>query len=80
MVDLPTVVQDPSLRGRGAFAEVEHPDGAFETVAVPFMIRDAEIGPRGRSPEPGEHTDAVLRELGIGEERVAELAAAGVFG
>ncbi len=70
MVDLPSVVQDPSLRGRGAFAEVEHPDGAFETVAVPFRIDGAEIGPKGRSPEPGEHTDAVLRELGVSEDRV----------
>jgi len=80
MAALPDVVQDVALRNRGAFAKIAHPDGAFETVAVPFVIDGAEIGPKGRSPEPGEHTNAVLEELGISAERVTELAAAGVFG
>jgi crotonobetainyl-CoA:carnitine CoA-transferase CaiB-like acyl-CoA transferase len=80
MAALPDVVKDAALRGRDAFPTVEHPDGPFETVGVPFRIVGAEIGPRGRSPEPGEHTQAVLAELGISEARVAELAAAGVFG
>jgi len=80
MAELPEVVHDPSLRALDAIQTVDHPAGAFETVGVPFHIEGAEVTVRGRSPELGEHTSAVLGEAGIGELRVAALAAAGVFG
>jgi crotonobetainyl-CoA:carnitine CoA-transferase CaiB-like acyl-CoA transferase len=79
MVDLPTVIQDPQLRAMGAFQPVPGPD-QFETVGVPFYIRDADIGVRGPMPSPGEDTAAILGELGISEQRAADLAALGVFG
>lgn len=80
MAELPDVVRDPQLRAQEAFATIGEGDAAFETVAVPFRIRDADVRPRGRSPEPGEHTAAVLQEAGLAEEQVAALAAKGVFG
>ena len=80
MTELPDVVNDPALRELNAIQAIDHPDGTFETVGVPFFIEGADVAVRGRSPEAGEHTVQVLREAGIGEERVAELAAAGVFG
>jgi crotonobetainyl-CoA:carnitine CoA-transferase CaiB-like acyl-CoA transferase len=80
MAELPDVVNDPSLRALNAIQAVEHPDGRFETVGVPFHIEGADVSVRGRSPEAGEHTSQVLEEAGIGEGRIAELAQAGVFG
>jgi crotonobetainyl-CoA:carnitine CoA-transferase CaiB-like acyl-CoA transferase len=80
MVGLPEVVADPALTGVGAFPEVPHAEGPFRTVGVPFAIHGADIGVRGASPAPGEHTAAVLAEAGLGEDEVAGLAAAGVFG
>ena len=80
MVELPDVIRDPQLREMGAFATVEHPAGAFETVATPFHIRDADIAVRGRAPEAGEHTHEVLTGLGFDDERIAGLATSGVLG
>lgn len=80
MTELPDVVRDPSLRALDAIQTVEHPDGPFETVGVPFHIDGADVTVRGRSPEAGEHTLDVLSEAGIDQERIASLAAAGVFG
>ncbi|MDZ7727630.1 MAG: CaiB/BaiF CoA-transferase family protein [Dehalococcoidia bacterium] len=80
MVDLPSVVDDPSLQALDAFPEVPHPAGAFRTVGVPFNIYGADIGVRRASPAPGEHTMAVLDECGLSGDEVADLAAAGVLG
>ena len=79
-VDLPGVVDDPQLRAIGAFQPIPHPAGSFEAVGVPFSIWDADVGIRGASPELGEHTADILAEAGINPERIADLAAAGVFG
>ncbi len=80
MVELPQVVADPQLRGRGAFQPLETPAGTYETVAAPFRIADADVRPRGMASEPGADTLDVLREAGYSEEEIAALAEAGVFG
>jgi len=65
----------------GLFPVVEHPaSGPFPTVASPIRIAGAESGPRGPAPEVGQHTAEVLAELGLPEQEVAALAAAGVIG
>ncbi len=80
MATIPEVLQDESLREIGAFETIDHPLGPFETVAVPFSIRDADMKVRGPAPAAGEHTHEVLTELGISDERIADLAADGVLG
>jgi crotonobetainyl-CoA:carnitine CoA-transferase CaiB-like acyl-CoA transferase len=80
MAELPEVVADPQLRAMGAFETIAHPAGSFETVGTPFTIRDADVRVRGAAPQAGEHTQEVLHELGVDEERVATWAAGGVFG
>jgi crotonobetainyl-CoA:carnitine CoA-transferase CaiB-like acyl-CoA transferase len=80
MVELPEVIRDPALRAQGAFQPFSPDDPSYETVGVPFNLHGADVHPRGVSPAAGEHTLAVLRELGVSDERVAALAAAGVFG
>ena len=47
---------------------------------TPFQIAGAEIGVRGPAPAAGEHTAAVVREAGLSDDEIAELAANGVFG
>ena len=81
VVELSEVVDDPQVRAMGWITEIEHPTaGSFETLGTPFQIRDVAIGPQGPAPGIGEHTQAVLGELGLDEEEIASLAEQGVFG
>jgi crotonobetainyl-CoA:carnitine CoA-transferase CaiB-like acyl-CoA transferase len=78
--DVTDVVADPQLRAVGTFAEVDHPQGRFETVNPPFVIHGADVAVRGPAPELGQHTDEVLGELGVDEHRIAALRTAGALG
>jgi len=57
----------PQLEARGRWAEVDSPVGALRTLIPPATL-DGDEPVMGRIPEPGEHTAAVLAELGISEE------------
>lgn len=78
---LPDLIADPAARHLGMFSEISHPVvGSFETLAAPFSMSSSEVAVRGPGPEvPGEHTDEVLAQFGIPDERVAALRAAGVL-
>jgi len=80
MVELPEVIADPQLRMRGAFQSLETPAGEYETVGVPFVIRDADIRARGMASAAGQDTAGVLAWAGFSEEDVADLAAGGALG
>ncbi len=71
---------DPQTEARGAVVEVEHPRlGRVRQPASPLRLGDDP--PLERAPFRGEHTAAVLGKLcGYAPERLAELAAASVFG
>jgi crotonobetainyl-CoA:carnitine CoA-transferase CaiB-like acyl-CoA transferase len=70
-----------ALRAAGtATTRVSHPTaGMLELVAAPFSLLRAGV----REPEPppllGQHTEDVLAELGVSEERQAELEQSGVI-
>ncbi|MEU4092805.1 CaiB/BaiF CoA-transferase family protein [Streptomyces sp. NPDC026673] len=77
------IAKDPQFAARGmlerhrvAIAPGWHQDVAFPGV-VP-KLDEAPGGTRWLGPDLGEHTDAVLAELGIGADRRAELHARGV--
>jgi crotonobetainyl-CoA:carnitine CoA-transferase CaiB-like acyl-CoA transferase len=80
VAELPDVVDDAQMRAIGMFVEVDHPTGAFETLAAPFTMSSSDVRVRGRAPEIGEHTEELLAELGIDDARVSELVDAGVLG
>ena len=81
IAELPEVVEDPQLRALGAFSVVDHPRaGRYETLSAPFRIRGADIAVRGPAPDPGQHSAEILAEHGFDAERIADLAAGGVFG
>jgi crotonobetainyl-CoA:carnitine CoA-transferase CaiB-like acyl-CoA transferase len=78
---MPDVVADPQAEEMGMWAEIDHPvAGRFRTMTAPFSMSATPPQVRGPGPEVGEHTAAVLREMGIDADRVASLADAGVLG
>lgn len=81
VAELPDVVDDRQARATGMFVELEHPEaGPFETVAAPFHFDRSEVTARGPAPSVGQHTDDVLRDLGIDEARIDALRTSGVTG
>lgn len=76
------IFNDPHVRSREMFVELEHPGsgrkGTF--VASPIKLLGTPTGPLRRAPLLGEHTAAVLRSYGYSDEQLAELAAAQVIG
>jgi len=64
-----------------ATTSVSHPTaGRLELVAAPFSLLRAGVEPPSPPPLLGEHTAEVLADLGVGEERLAELEERGVIG
>ena len=74
------VEEDPQLRHRGYWQEVDHPEmGPTRFTSPPYLL-DGERVALARPPLCGEHTDEVLREvLDYGPERIAALRAEGVL-
>lgn len=79
--DLADVFNDPQVRHCRLVEEVPHPVlGALRQVANPIKL-DAFAQGSVRRPPPllGEHTYEVLAEFGYGQDRLQELAEAGVI-
>jgi crotonobetainyl-CoA:carnitine CoA-transferase CaiB-like acyl-CoA transferase len=69
---------DPHLAATDAWQTVEQPSlGALRYPRPPIRF-DGESGTVGLVPTLGEHTDAVLAELGLSSDEIAALRAAGV--
>ena len=64
----------------GVVAEVTHPTLGDYPRCTPMVRFSRSGGVAGPAPLCGEHTDAVLTELGYSEERIAALRSAGVIG
>lgn len=69
------VREDTHLRARQLFFSLDTPDGSVEQFRTPITPRDKTFAP---PPRPGEHSDAILGEAGMGEAEVAELRTLGV--
>jgi len=73
------VLEDPIAHEAEIFREVPGPDGPLPFVATPADFSDGGAGPRGLSPELGQHTEEVLLELGYDWERIIGLKEQGAI-
>ena len=65
--DMLELAEHPQLEARRRWSEVDSPVGHLRTLVPPATL-DGEEPVMGRIPEPGEHTEAILAELGLGVE------------
>jgi crotonobetainyl-CoA:carnitine CoA-transferase CaiB-like acyl-CoA transferase len=72
-------IVDPQAIAAGAVVQTPLPDGAgsFNAPAGPIRFPGADDGPKGPAPGMGQHTRAVLCELGYSEAEVDALFASG---
>ncbi len=73
------VVVHPHLEARDRWRTVATPKGDIQALRPPPVISGFEQ-PMGAIPGLGEHTDAILTELGFTAEEVGQLRADGVIG
>lgn len=75
-----TVFDDPQVQELGMVEEIELEDGSRPLIQVgpPFELSDTPLRVAPPAPTLGQHTDAVLSELGYAEEDIARLRAQGV--
>src|SRR5262249_31899610 len=72
-------MQHPAVRHHDMVREYEHPEvGRLRVMGQPIAFTDTPTRDPGPPPTLGEHTDAVLHEIGYTDEEIAELLARGV--
>lgn len=73
------ILADPHIHRRGFFAPIEHPVvGVYPTATWPWRFSRTPARLARPAPLFGEHNRQVLSEIGLDDERIAELYASGV--
>ena len=78
--DADDVILDEQIAAAGAWVQVPSPDGDVMRVASPSDFYGTPWVPRGPAPKLGEHTRAVLAELGRPTDEIEALMTAGIVG
>jgi crotonobetainyl-CoA:carnitine CoA-transferase CaiB-like acyl-CoA transferase len=74
-----SLLEDPHLRDIGFFQEIEHPAaGRIRSMAVPSEWSGTPTAPPSHAPSLGEHSAAILAEVGYSDADIRGLIAAGV--
>jgi len=75
------VLADPAHLAAGNLVEMDDGEGGtMLSPAGPVRFPGAESGRKGASPSPGQHTDAILGELGYGARDIAAMRQAQAVG
>ena len=78
--DLKQVFADPQLIERAMVVALEHPvAGAIKALGVPIKLADTPGAVRSAPPALGQHTEAILREMGIANEEISTLRTEGAI-
>ncbi len=78
--DMGQAADHPQLAAAGAITSFEMDGRTVKAVCSPFGLAGTPRSPDRPPPALAEHTDEVLRELGITDSEAAALRAAGAFG
>jgi crotonobetainyl-CoA:carnitine CoA-transferase CaiB-like acyl-CoA transferase len=80
VLDMAQVFSDPQVLARRMLVELPHAQvGTFKTTGLPIKLSQTPGAIDRAPPLLGEHTDAVLAELGIAEAEIAALRAQNVI-
>lgn len=75
---LDDLVHDPHLEATGFWQEFEHPDeGHIRMSSLPMNFSETPASIRRLAPRLGEHSVEILREVGLQEELIQQMLAAG---
>jgi formyl-CoA transferase len=79
--DYAAVFNDPHLLARGYFWDLPHPTaGTVRSLGSPLRLERTPVRAQRAGPLLGEHSAAVLRELGCTDEDIRRLVAEGTVG
>jgi crotonobetainyl-CoA:carnitine CoA-transferase CaiB-like acyl-CoA transferase len=74
------VARDPQVLANGYITEMDHPTlGRVQLVNTPISFSETPSGPKGPSPELGQHTEEVLLEMGLDWPEILRLREAGAI-
>lgn len=74
------VPDDRQANAINLFPRLKHERlGEYPTVSIPMRFGNAEVGPGGPAPTPGQDTEGVLREAGMPAEEIEQLISTGVI-
>lgn len=76
------IYADPHMKAREMLVEVEHPGSArpVTVASTPIRMTATPGGVMRRAPLAGEHTDALLKGIGLDGDAIVRLRQAGVVG
>jgi crotonobetainyl-CoA:carnitine CoA-transferase CaiB-like acyl-CoA transferase len=73
------MANDPAVRHHDLVREYDHPElGKLRMLGAPMVFSDTPARDPGRPPMLGEHTEAVLHELGYDDAAIDDLRTRGV--
>ncbi len=77
--EISEVLADPQIAARQMVAEVDHPTvGRTKVIGSPVKLSETPSSVRTPPPVLGQHTEALLTELGYDRQSIEDLRAAGV--